>query len=515
MKYRFAALALAALLLVLSGCVGQTPDVTQSPEPTATPSAQPTAVLSTQFALPCYPDAGFHPINGTNRVNLELAGLMYDGLYTLDENFQAQPALAASHTVSADSATWTITLRQGVTFSDGSPLTAQDVVYSLNLARQSVLYQYRLSAINSVTAGDGTVTITLSLPNGALDTLLDVPILKESAAAVPPGTGPYVMEGTGNDLALRRRDESWRAAGTMPETIRLRAISGNDALISSFDTGDISLVNTDLTGTSSPGFSGNYATTDYSTSTLLYVGFNTASGPCRDAAVRRALSYGMDRSTITRAILAHHASPTPLPVHPGSPLYDETLATQLSYAPQTLAQLLEEAGWSSSGSGYTKSGQALSVTLLVSQDNAYRCDVADELERQLESVGVAVTVDKRPWDQFLTALSAGEFDLYLGETKLTADFTFAPLLSGGSLNYGQYADWNTTTLHAAFRAAQGEARKTAASALYEQLGQQMPFTALCFKNWSVLSQWGLISALTPTQQNLYYGFENWEIHTAS
>lgn len=223
----------------------------------------------------------------------------------------------------------------------------------------------------------------------------------------------------------------------------------------------------------------------------------------------------MDRSTITRAILAHHASATPLPVHPDSPLYDETLATELSYAPQTLAQLLEEAGWSNSGSGYTKSGQALSVTLLVSQDNAYRCDVADELERQLESVGVEVTVDKRPWDQFLTALSAGEFDLYLGETKLTADFTFAPLLSGGSLNYGQYADWNTTTLHAAFRAAQGEARKTAASALYEQLGQQMPFTALCFKNWSVLSQWGLISALTPTQQNLYYGFENWEIHIAS
>lgn len=515
MKHRFAALALSALLLLLSGCGEAPADASPTPEATPTPSVQPTAVLSTQFALPCYPDAGFHPISGTNRVNLELAGLMYDGLYALDEQFQAQPALAASHTVSADSATWTITLRQGVTFSDGSPLTAQDVVYSLNLARQSALYQYRLSAINSITAGDGTVTITLSLPNGALDTLLDVPILKESAAAVPPGTGPYVMEGTGNDLTLRRRDESWRAADTMPETIQLRAISGNDALISSFDTGDISLVNTDLTGTGSPGFSGNYETTDYSTASLLYVGFNTASGPCQDAAVRRALSYGMDRTTITRAILAHHASATPLPVHPDSPLYDEALATQLSYAPQTLAQLLEEAGWSNSGSGYSKNGQSLSLTLLVSQDNAYRCDVADELERQLESVGIDVTVDKRPWDQFLTALSAGEFDLYLGEIRLTSDFTFAPLLSGGNLNYGQFSDWTTTTLHAAFRAAQGEARKAAASALYEQLGAQMPFTALCFKNWSVLSQCGQISALTPTQQNLYYNFGSWEIHTAS
>ncbi len=515
MRHRFAALALCGLLLLLSGCGEQMPDATQSPEPTPTPSAQPTAVLATQFALPCYPDAGFHPISGTNRVNLELAGLMYDGLYTLDENFQAQPALAASHTVSADSATWTITLRQGVTFSDGSPLTAQDVVYSLNLARQSTLYQYRLSSINGITAGDGTVTITLSLPNGALDTLLDVPILKESTAAVPPGTGPYVLEGTGNDLSLRRRDESWRATDTMPETIRLRAISGNDALISSFDTGDISLVNTDLTGTNSPGFSGNYETTDYATSTLLYVGFNTASGPCQDAAVRRALSYAMDRNTITRAILAHHATPSPLPVHPDSTLYDEELATRLSYAPQTTAQLLEEAGWTRSGGSYSKNGSALEVKLLVSQDNAYRCDVADELERQLESVGVSVTVDKRPWEEYLTALSGGDFDLYLGETRLTADFTFAPLLSGGSLNYGQFSDWTTTTLHATFRAAQGEARNTAATALYEQLEQQMPFTALCFKNSSVLSQWGQISELTPTQQNLYYGFGSWVIHTAS
>lgn len=515
MKHRLTALALSILLLLLGGCGEPAPDASQTPEPTPTPSVQPTAVLSAQFALPCYPDAGFHPISGTNRLNLELAGLMYDGLYTLDENFQAQPALAASHTVSADSATWTITLRQGVTFSDGSPLTAQDVVYSLNLARQSALYQYRLSSINSVTAGEGTVTITLSLPNGALDALLDVPILKESAATVPPGTGPYVLEGTGNDLTLRRRDESWRAADTMPETIQLRAISGNDALISSFDTGDISLVSTDLTGTGSPGFSGNYATTDYATSTLLYVGFNTASGPCRDAAVRKALSYAMDRATITRAILAHHATPSPLPVHPDSALYNEELAARFSYAPQTTSQLLEEAGWTRSGGSYAKNGSALEVKLLVSQDNAYRCDVADELERQLEACGVQVTVDKRPWDQFLTALSAGEFDLYLGETKLTADFTFSPLLSGGSLNYGQYTDWNTTTLHAAFRAAQGEARSTAATALYEQLGEQMPFTALCFKNWSVLSQWGQVSALTPTQQNLYYGFEHWEIHTAS
>ena len=517
LRTRLAAAALSALLLILPGCQDQPPtDSTQTPSPTDTAaSPQPTPVSSSPFALPCYPEAGFHPINGANRVNLELAGLLYDGLYEVDQNFTAQPALAVSHTVSADSATWTIALRTGVTFSDGSPLTAQDVVYSLNLARQSTLYQYRLSSINSVTAGDNTVTITLSLPNGALDTLLDVPIIKESAA-VPPGTGPYVMQGSGDNLSLQRRDTSWRSASHLPENILLRSISGNDALISSFDTGDITLVSADLTGTNTPGFSGNYETTDYPTSNLLFVGFNTASGPCRDAQVRRALSYGMDRSTLVQAILAHHATPTPLPLHPNSSYYDTDLAVQLSYAPQTMAQLLEEGGWQREGGGtYTKGRETLELTLLVSQDNAYRCDVAAELERQLESAGVAVTVDQRPWEEYLSALSSGDFDLYLGETRLTADFTLTSLLPGGSLNYGKFNDWTVTSLHAAFRSAQGQARGQAATAFYEALAEQMPFTALCFKNWSVLSQWGQIGALTPTQENLFYGFSNWELHTGA
>ena len=116
------------------------------------------------FTLPCYPDSGFHPIQGTHRTNLALGGLVYEGLYEVDPSFEAQPVLAVSSTVSEDGLTWTFTLRQGVTFSDGTALTAQDVVTSLNLARESALYSARLSAITSVTAGEGTVVIRLSTP---------------------------------------------------------------------------------------------------------------------------------------------------------------------------------------------------------------------------------------------------------------------------------------------------------------------------------------------------------------
>ncbi len=502
----------AALALVLTACGGE-PPAAESPAASSTVRPTPTAeVQRAPFALPCYPEAGFHPITGTNRVNLELTGLVYDGLYRVDQSFVARNALAASQSVSADGLVWTITLRQGVTFSDGSALTPQDVVYSLNLARESERYGYRLSQISGVSAGEGTVMVTLSLPNGALDALLDVPILKESGGGVPLGTGPYVLQSAGGEYSLARRAESWRFDAGLPETILLRSITGSDALVSAFDTGDLTLVNTDLTGSSPLGFSGNYETCDYPTSNLVYVGFNTASGVCSDALVRRALAAGMDRSTLARVILAHHAQAAPLPVHPQSVLYPETLAEELSYSPQNLENLLMEAGWSrGDGQYFTRRGRELEVTLLVNQDNSYKCDLAAELARELESAGVHVTVDQRTWSDYLAALEAGEFDLYLAETRLTADFTLTPLLTGGSLNYGQYNDWTTSTLHADFRAARGEVRQNAAAALYEALAEQMPFTALCFKNGSVLTQWGQITGLTPTQGDLFYQVENWEI----
>ncbi len=503
-----------ALSLMLTACSGELPAAEETPAPSA-PSPSPTVQAQrTEFALPCVPEAGFHPITGENRLNLELAGLVYDGLYTVSPSFEAEGALAAAQSVSEDGLTWTITLRQGVTFSDGSALTTQDVANSLNLARESALYGYRLSQITGVTAGENTVSITLSLPNGALDALLDVPIVRENPAGGPPlGTGPYGFQSVGEGLSLVRQEESWRFEEGLPRTIRLRTISGSEALISAFDTGDLTLVNTDLTGSNPLGFSGNYETCDYPTANLVYIGFNTDSGVCQDALVRRGLAAGMDRSTLARAILSYHAQATPLPVHPQSALYDAELAQALSYSPQNMEALLGEAGWSrSSGQQYTnRRGRALEVTLLVNQDNSYKCDLADELERQLESAGVQVTVDKRTWSDYSAALTAGEFDLYLGETRLTADFTLTPLLSGGSLNYGKYDDWTASTLHAAFRAARGDARETAAGALYEYLAEQMPFTALCFKNGSVLTQWGQITGLTPTQGNLFYGVENWQI----
>ena len=485
---------LLAFCLLLGGCAGgPEPDPTPSPTPTAPPQE------TTEFALAYYPEEGFHPITGGNRTNLALGGLVYEGLYALDQQFEPEPQLCTQGVQAADGLSWTFTLRAGVTFSDGSPLTSAEVKSSLDLARTSSLYASRFSDITGVTAGEGSVTVTLSRANGNLPALLDIPIVKETGG-VPLGTGPYVLSQSGEDWSLTARQGWWQGEALSLQTIPLRSIRETDDLIHAFDTRDIALVSTDLTGTNALGFSGSFDTVDYPTSIMLYVGFNVTSGPCRSAAVRQALLRAFARSSVAPALYSSTARPAALPISPASSYYPESLAQELEYAPQEAAQLLEPAG---------KVG---SLSFVAPSDNAARAATAQHLADGLTELGLQVELRLLPWDEYTAALEKGDFDLYLAEVKLTADFDLTALITaGGSLNYGGYADAEAATLLQAYRAASGQGRDLSALRLYERLAEEPPFAVLCFKNWSVLTQWSRISNLTPTQQNVFYGFAHWDI----
>lgn len=509
-RKRLLALILA-WTVALSGCTAPAGETETSPAPTIRPTATPAPVAEgVGFALPCSPSAGFHPITGANRLNLTLAPLLYRGLFALDRRFQVQNDLCESYTVSEDGLTWTFTLAEAA-FSDGHPLTAAEAAASLNLARQSDRYGARLSDVIRVSGREGnTVTVTLSRPNGALPALLDVPIVKETDDPLRPlGTGAYVLEENDDGLYLSARE----GAGVPLETIPLRSVGASDDLVYAFDAGEISLVDTDPLGTNMPGYSGRLETTDYPTTGLLYVGCNAKSGACEDPAVRRALALAWDRQEIVAQLLSGHAVASALPIHPYAPDYAPQAAAVLGYDREGAAALLAQAGWSPDEEGrLQKRRSQLTLRLVVNQENTFKVTVAAALAQALEELGCVVTVDKLPWEDFAAALERGNFDLYLGETVLTADFDPQVLLgTQGALNYGGYESRETDELIDGYRAARGEERKAAAAALWTRLGEDSPIICLCFKNGSLLTQWGQVSGVTPTQRNLFYGLESWSV----
>lgn len=508
MKTRYKLLVLTLTgALTLGACSAPVPAPTPTPGPTSSQTEEKAERLS--FVLPCYPGAGFHPITGSNRLNLTLAPLIYRGLFSVGRDFRAQNDLCESYSVSEDGLTWTFRLT-GTVFSDGSPLTTNEVVSSLRTAQQSQRYAGRLSEVENVGTEGETVVVTLSRSNGGLPLLLDIPIVKEGEDPLRPlGTGPYALTENEEGLTLTAR----QGAQVPLETIPLRTVEAGDDLVYAFDAQEISLVDEDLTGTNALGYSGRLETTDYPTTTLLYIGCNMASGPCRDQKVRQAAALAMDRRELVSKQLAGHAVATSLPVHPDAPGYDDALAAQWSYDPDRAATLLTEEGWQEDQEGKrTRQGETLALRLVVNLDNTFKTAIADQVAASLEELGCQVTVDKLSWEDFTRTLAEGNFDLYLGETALTSDFSLDPLLGqNGALNYAKFADEEIWEAMDQYRAAQGQERETTLVNLCGRVAESSPIIPLCFKNGSLLTQWGQVAGAAPTQRDVFAGLENWTV----
>ena len=468
-----------------------------SSAPSPAQSGQETAA-NTPFTLAACPSYSFHPVLAESSANLTLAPLLYEGLFTLDRQFQAVPQLCQSYTVSADSLTWTFTLQSGVTFSDGTPLTGEAAAQALQIARgEGSRYAARLASVSSIQGSGNQVVITLTQANGALPQLLDIPIALGTGDR-PLGTGPYVLTDSGGSLSLTVRSDWWQGAEDLPiQQIALSSMTRSEEVMSAFNAGEITLMDVDLTGSSALGSSGRYQVWDYNTTQLLYVGFNTQRGLCRDIQVRKGIAQAINREEVANTIFARHAVPASLPIHPDSPLYSQAIGEELAYDLSVLSNL---------------ELHGRSLTLVVNIENTAKSAAASYIAQQLEQAGLVVTVERLPWSEYQNAVAAGNFDLYLGDVYLTPDFDLTSLLGpGGSLNYGGWTSNTVVSLLSTFRSAQGSARESAAAALCLHLVQQVPIAPICFCNGTVLTQYGRVEGLSPVYGNIFSQLKSWTI----
>lgn len=551
---RISALTIAlSLLLSLTACGGRG-DSSQGSASDAAPAASDQssggASAAQSFSLGYYKGEGLHPYTCSNTTNQNLMGLIYEPLFAIDPTFATEPCLAKSCTIQVTSAsgseeekdtegdatetgtegdetdqkdaskeekkkeqprskiagktTCTIQLRDDVTFSDGTSLSAEDVVYSLEQAqRKGSIYRERLSDVTSITAsGSTTVVIEINAADAAFDSLLDIPIISRSGGSNPIGTGPYVLNTKKGKAVSLSRNTNWWQEGTLPaDTITLYAADDSDMMIFGFGSGSISMVNTDLTGTNALSYTGDYNVVDYPTTSMLYVGCNTHSGPCQNQSFRQALYYVFDRDTLATKMLSGHAEPTVLPVSPKSKLYDEKLAETYAWSEETAKKKLAD------GHYYNQT-----LKLIVNKESAFKTAFAEEMKKELEAIGIKVQVEALAWDEFADALDERSFDLYLGEVKLKSNFDLTAVIgSNGNLNYGGYQDKDLEKLLTKFQTADKASRAAAAKNLYKAVADAAATIPLCFKNHSVLTHWSANASIAPTQQNLFYHIAEWDL----
>ena len=507
---------LLAMLLVLSGCgtsYEEGPGISweeyqqsQSLDSEEESSGDQDINYPAVFSMAYPKDHTLDPITCGEGIQQDVAALLYEPLVELDEHLEPQPLLCENWLWDESGLVLTLAIRQDVVFSDGSSLTAADVADTLRRAAASERYGYRLRQVASITSSSSAnqVTITLTTPNQGFPALLDIPVVKRNTAGqtVPIGTGPYVLV-TGSESDSLVANPSWWQQKKLPtDTISLVHAKDKDTAMYLFSSRRIELLRADPTN-DLVSASGKAVSTAVPTCRFQFIGFNTTKGVFASAEARAAFSCGIQRDMLSSARLSGKARAAAFPISPLSSLYPQDLAPTYSYE-DTLSDLI------AAGASI---GQNQELTLLVNEDNSFRVACAEFIAENLSLLDWKITVKALPWEEYLSALSAGDFDLYYGEVRLTADWDITSLIgTGGSLNYGGYTNTVTDGLLQSF-AASGD-RAYAARQLCAHLLTTAPIAPICFQQDILLTHDGVVSGMTPTVTSIFSGLENWAIQLA-
>lgn len=517
MKKKTCALFLAGALL-LCGCGQKTdePEVSYDEEVIAAPDT-----TDDLFSINYNSQSSMNPYATDNILNQIAGELVYEQLVQLDDTFQPKAGLFLSWS-SDDGLLWSFQPDLTRTFHDGHTLTADDIIYSINTARESDIYAARLRNITDVAAGeDGSIQITLNRTNRLFPTLMTLPVIENNAMSYtyPAGTGPYRY---GDDCTyLVRFDDHPQAAELPIDIIYLREYSTMEDVINAFDNSDLDLVCNDPTGESDLSFSSVSESRQYNTTNLHYIGFNTNSRFFLNSTYRQAFRTAVDRSYAV-SLLNDSAVATVLPLHPASPWYDETLAGGLGYdmnktaSDLTNAKVLDYDGDGEreylASEGSTEA-QDLSLSLLVCSDSKQKTAVCNKLATDLGQIGIVVTVNALPWEEYMQALQIGNFDLYYGEVRLTADFDLAPMLTAeGSVNFGGVSNPIYAEAISAWLSADDNSRADACRAMLTTVVDNAPIIPICFEKHEVCAHRGVVGGLAPTQSNIFQDIQNWIIN---
>ncbi len=447
------------------------------------------------FSLPYSKEDTLNPYACTTEVNTYLTMLLYDSLTVIDGAFKPQLSLAASVT-QTDVTHVTVVLRQGAKFSDGTAVTAADVKASFDVARNSKRYKELLKnvATASVDSKSGTIVFALAEGDPNVAACLCFPVLKSGkntteAGQAPLGGGLYVY--TVEDTGIKLVANAYYGKSPRYSTVALRHLPNTSSMYYGLASGSITYYYDDLNVGETPRVSGASAKVDMNA--LVYLGVNRTHAVLNDPSVRQAFSLLVDRETLASSSYAGWALPATLPFHPH---WDTVKQTEALFGKQDLAaavKLLDAA---------EVSKKKLKLDLIYSIDSANRGALADIVRTQLESAGIQVTAVPLTYTEYLSRLQSGQYDLYIGEIRLTANMDLSPLF-GGAARYGIDADGAAAQAYTRYRNAEGTLQE-----FTHAFGEEMPYIPLLWR-CGFAGYDRRMKTVSPNGYDPYYGFVNW------
>lgn len=477
-------LIFSILLTAFAGCKETTVD---NPEPVGVSniSNQKEGTLKLAYSKADLLD----PFTSSMSANLQVLGLVYDGLYKLDKSYEPIPVIAKSAITSGT--TINVTLSSAV-FSDGTAITANDVVYSFEQARYSPSHMTKLFNFASATASaSNMIVFTLESPDPYALSCLTFPIVKSgSTGELPIGSGRYVPRKSGESiyLVVNTKKSDFKPA---IKTIMLVPVRDSSSIESSLEIGNTGFYYNDLSSGSYLRI--NAKTVDMGINNFVYLGFNSASEIFSNQLVRQAVNLVINRTEIATTAFQGHAREAYSPFNPDwYALASKDLV--ISVDAQKAAELIAQSGIDVNRE----------VSLLVNKDNQFKLETAQFIKGYLEQLGFIVVLKEYTADYYTEAVELGSYDLYIGEIRLSPNMDLSPLLGAGSVSYGIDPACASSIRYTQLRSGSCELMD-----FINTFNEDLPVAPLCYRNAAASYTNAMQSDFNCCDSDVFYDIESW------
>lgn len=443
---------------------------------------------------------------------LSIYDLVWESLIIIDDNYTPQPGLAESWEMSSDGKTWTFHLREGIVFSDGTPLTAQDVVATtqeiLDRANDEntedkgfyVNLKYFITSISA--KDDYTVVIKAKRKYYGLLYELVYPIIPASQVKLdnPAGTGPYTIATfvAGDYMWLEANPHWWQTQPQVHDIMVYFRQTASD-VIESYEYANVDAVFTRSIGAAQFKNGTNALSVTYRTNQLEVLGMNNSSSELTKE-VRMAIRYAVDPDKIISQVYSDMAIAADTPMMPGTWMYNDSLSGYFAYDPDEARRLLYEAGWEDSDEDGIldrlndegkKVNLHLSFYVYEEPDNNVRIEAANMIAQMLADVGISTKITPMSMGGIQEKLSAGSFNLAL--VAYSMDFCPDPgflLMRANTGNYYRYRSDRMNALCDELRTCKTqEEYRNVLYQIQEVFAEDCPFICLYYRTGTILTRY--------------------------
>ena len=456
--------------------------------------------------------AVIRPLDPQERDIMSIYGLIYETLIVIDDNYLPSPGIAESWDMSSNGRTWTFHLRSGVTFSDGTPLTASDVVATA----QAILdrangdgsdpgYYANLNYfVDRITAkDDATVEVRTKSGRAYWGLLYEMTFPVLPAAYVnadnPPGSGAYRID-TFNpmeNMTLSPNPHWWQNPPQV-KNIMIQMNNTQQAVIEDYEYARVDTIFTRAIAAAQYKSGTTSLALDHRTNQLETLLMNQSSWMLESLAVRRAIRLAIDVDRIASSAYLGMVLRTDTPMISGTWMYNDTLSDYFRTDLEEARRLLLEEGWSDiDDDGILEKARndktvelALRLDYYEEPDNSVRVEVANAIADTLAQIGIKVTVNARSLSDAASRLSAGNFELAL--VSYAMDVCPDPgflLMKGNTGNYGRYRSDAMDSLCKDLRKATSQQEyQSILHQIQARFAEDCPFICLFYRSGAVLTR---------------------------